>query len=49
MCLQNSFRSLLHSGQLEDRTANFELPVNGSRVNNFDGMGGLAVHELMVG
>lgn len=47
--VQNSFRSLLHNGSLEDRTATFELPINGSRVNNFDGVGAVAVHELMIG
>ena len=46
---QESFRGLLQGGQLEDRVATFELPVNTGRMNNFDGMGGVAMHELMVG
>lgn len=46
---QESFRGLLQAGQLEDRVATFELPVNTGRMNNFDGMGGVAMHELMVG
>lgn len=44
-----SFRGLLKEGQLEDRQATFELPASASRVQPFDGMGGLAVHELISG
>ncbi|DBB03431.1 TPA: hypothetical protein ACH3X3_010791 [Trebouxia sp. C0006] len=44
-----SFRGLLKEGQLEDRTATFELPASASRVQPFDGMGGIAVHELISG
>ena len=46
---QASFRGLLKEGQLEDRQATFELPASASRVQPFDGMGGLAVHELISG
>ena len=49
LLLQASFRGLLKEGQLEDRQATFELPASASRVQPFDGMGGLAVHELISG
>jgi len=49
LSVQASFRGLLKEGQLEDRTATFELPASASRVQPFDGMGGIAVHELISG
>ena len=47
--MQASFRGLLKEGQLEDRQATFELPASASRVQPYDGMGGIAVHELISG
>ena len=47
--MQGSFRGLLRDGSLEDRTAGFELPATSSRMQPFDGMGGIAVHELISG
>ena len=47
--LQTSFRQLLREGKLEDRTVTFELPATGQKMQPFDGMGGIAVHELISG
>lgn len=47
--VQSSFRGLLRDGQLEDREATFELPASVQKMQPFDGMGGIAVHELISG
>lgn len=44
-----SFRGLLRDGQLEEREGSFELPASGPKMQPFDGMGGIAVHELISG
>ena len=50
MCtVQNSFRGLLRDGSLEERVATFDLPASGQKMQPFDGMGGIAVHELISG
>ena len=47
--VQKNFRDLLRNGALEERTATFDLPASGQKVQPFDGMGGIAVHELISG
>lgn len=47
--VKSSFRGLLRDGQLEDREATFELPASVQKMQPFDGMGGIAVHELISG